>query len=321
MVHADTHPDGGPRGLRLALQAMGTRFELVLAGEMPERDLRAAGEEALVAVREWHDRLSAFERGSVVGLINAEAYERPVRIDREMLELLLACRKWHGMTSGAFDVALGSLMARHGFRDEPAQEEPPPFGMAHLEINGARSEVRLTAPGVRLDFGAVGKGWAIDRALDSLREAGVTSALLHGGTSTVGTIGADPSGEPWRVRLEESQDAPVAVLRDASLSVSATSGRRNAKGEGHVLDPRSGSPSSRVRLAAVIGVYSAETDALSTALLVLGERPGSIPADVVSILSSQTPDPGRWAIGGDAAGQVEFQGQSRKGGGSDEHEA
>lgn len=286
---------------------MGTRFELVLSGNKPERDLRAAGEEALDVVREWHGRLSAFERGSVVGQINAEAHARPVLIDREMLELLLACRKWHDMTGGAFDIALGSLMVRHGFRDEPAQEEPPPFGMAHLEIDGARSEVRLTAPGVRLDFGAVGKGWAIDRALETLREAGVTSALIHGGTSTVGTIGLAPDGGPWRVRLEEGEGAPVAVLRDASLSVSAPRGRRNEKGEGHVLDPRSGSPASRARLAAAIGVYSAETDALSTALLVLGERPGSIPAGVVSILSTQGHAQGEWAVAGDAAGRVEFR--------------
>ena len=176
-------------------------------------------------------------------------------------------------------------------------------------------DLSMFAPGTRIarryeiqkHLGAGGMGivvQAIDRALDVLREEGVTSALLHGGTSTVGVIGSDRDGEPWRVRIEDDEHAPVALLRDASLSVSAPSGRLNERQEGHVIDPREGKPSAGARLAAVIAVYSAETDALSTALVVLGERPGSIPGDVVSILPAQGSTPGGWAAAGDAAGRV-----------------
>lgn len=306
----ETHPDGGSIGLRLALQAMGTRFELVLAGDRDEHGLRAAGESALACVREWHERLTIFGKGSLVSLINAQAYEHPVRIDLDMLDLFRECQRLTEITGGAFDVAIGSLMAYHGFRESERPEEPPAFGMNCVEIDEKAMTIRFTAPGVKLDFGAIAKGWAIDRALDVLRESGVRSALLHGGTSTIGALGSAPGGTPWRVRMEDSADAPVALLCDASFSVSAPKGRMNEQNQGHVIDPRTGNPSLGAPMAGAIAVYSAETDAISTALVVLNERTGSIPAGVVSILPAEN---GGWEVRGDAEGRVEFRDQAEEG--------
>lgn len=289
---------------------MGTRFELVLADERPEHELRPIGEAALACVQEWHERLSVFDPGSLVSRINAEANERPVRIDPDLLELLRACQRLHAITDGAFDVAVGSLMRHHGFRESERPPNRPAFGMHRVEIDERAMTVRFTEPGVALDFGGIAKGFAIDRALDVLRNFGITSALLHGGTSTVGALGTLPTGQPWRVRIEDCPGAPVALLRDASLSVSAPRGRLNEQGQGHVIDPRSGNPAIGARLAAAIAVYSADTDAISTALVVLNQRPGSIPADVVSILPA--PD-GGWLVGGDRAGQVELEHHTEEG--------
>jgi len=283
---------------------MGTRFELLLTDDRDEHELRAAGETALEIIQDWHDRLSIFDKGSLVSRINTEAQDQPVRIDHDLLDLLKACQRWHSMTEGTFDIAVGSLMEHYGFRDASPTDRIPPYGMGRVEIDEDAMTVRFTEPGVKLDFGAVAKGWAIDRAMDELREAGVTSALLHGGTSTVGAIGNAPSGKPWRVRIEDNEHAPIVLLSDASLSVSAPKGRLNDRQEGHVIDPRTGNPSVGARLAAAIAVYSGETDALSTGLVVLGARPGSISQDVVSILSAQGSTPGGWAVAGDAAGRV-----------------
>ncbi len=304
MNHHASHPDGGSIGLRLALSAMGTRFELLLTDDRDEHELRAAGETALEIIQDWHDRLSIFDKGSLVSRINTEAQDQHVRIDHDLLDLLKACQRWHSMTEGAFDIAVGSLMEHYGFRDASPTDRIPLYGMGRVEIDEDAMTVRFSEPGVKLDFGAVAKGWAIDRAMDELREAGVTSALLHGGTSTVGAIGNAPSGDPWRVRIEDNEHAPIVLLSDASLSVSAPKGRLNDRQEGHVIDPRTGKPSVGARLAAATAVYSGETDALSTALVVLGARPGSISQDVVSILSAQGSTPGGWTVAGDAAGRV-----------------
>src|SRR5690606_5023207 len=103
-----------------------------------------------------------------------------------------------------------------------------------------------------------------------LREHGVTCALLHGGTSSVVAIGAPPGEEGWRIALGPEPHAPMVTLCDAALAVSATTERP------HIVDPRTGAPAPPNRRAAVIGPTARLADAWSTALLVLGYRPGTL---------------------------------------------
>jgi thiamine biosynthesis lipoprotein len=176
-------------------------------------------------------------------------------------------------------------MGGTGRMPEPAQVEEARarVGMARVELNPQNFTVRFACPGMMLDLGAIGKGAALETAADLLREAGVTSALLHGGTSTIYALGHPPRADHWSVALEYPQitgaDSPrqklgSVHLRDESLSVSAVWGRSFKAGEktfGHVLDPRTGQPVVGALLAAVVLPSATETDALSTALLVAGE--------------------------------------------------
>ena len=132
-----------------------------------------------------------------------------------------------------------------------------------------------------LDLGAIGKGYAVERAAEVLREAGVTSALLHGGTSTVQAIGQPPGEEFWKIAIETpspSPDAPPSLLatvplKDEAMSVSGVWGNSFQVGGrtfGHIIDPRTGEPAVGTVLAAIVLPSATETDALSTALLTLG---------------------------------------------------
>jgi len=155
-------------------------------------------------------------------------------------------------------------------------------GMHWVELDPANRTVRFAREGVMLDLGAIGKGYAIEQAAEGLREAGVTSALLHGGTSTVVAIGRPPESPAWNVEIEypEGPSFPstmiaVVPLIDKAMSVSAVWGKSfqaGGKTYGHVIDPRSGQPASRGVLAAVALPSATETDALSTALLVEGPK-------------------------------------------------
>jgi len=263
--------------MRLATQAMGTRFELVLVGA-DETHLRAAGEEALAEIEECDRRLSLFRQDSLLAHLNRSGAMRPVRADADTYALFELCADVHRASDGAFDPTVEPLMQAHGFRGAPGDVSAARarVGWDGVELDPEHCSIRMRRAGVALDLGAIGKGHGLDLAARALREAGIESALLHGGTSTVVAIGAPPGEEGWRVELAASAGAPCALLRDVALSVSAPHGRtivREGITLGHVLDPESGEPAEGVALAAAITPIEAGAalaDAWSTALLVRG---------------------------------------------------
>jgi thiamine biosynthesis lipoprotein len=278
----------------LARHAMATRFEMVLHGES-ESQLRMAGEEALTEVDRIEAQLSLYRPTSEIARVNAFAAREPVRITPPVFRLLEHACRLHHESGGAFDITIAPLVRCWGFMDGsgswPDSAEVirvrEQVGMQHVILDEDSMTVRFDREGVMLDLGAIGKGYAIDRAAGILREAGVTSALLHGGTSTVYGIGKPPSAEAWKVAIESPPGGDTAPkwlatvpLQDEAMSVSAVSGKffaHEGKNFGHVLDPRTGQPVTNAVLAAVVLPSATETDALSTALLVLGaEEDGQI---------------------------------------------
>jgi thiamine biosynthesis lipoprotein len=167
-------------------------------------------------------------------------------------------------------------------------------GMHLVELDEKDFTVRFAREGVMLDLGSIGKGYALERAAELLTEAGVTSGILHGGTSTVYALGVPPDGDAWKVAIPHPNFAQEAIalepahapgrelaanllavvpLKNEALSVSAVWGKAfevDGKSYGHVIDPRTGEPVQRAVLAAVGLPSATETDALSTALLTLG---------------------------------------------------
>lgn len=243
--------------LRLAVDAMATRFELVLDGP-DEVELRAAGEAVVERIVEVDEQLSRYRRDSFTSHLVRAASVRPVRVDEELWALLALCERVRRESDGAFDVTHGS----------PGE----------LVLDADTRTVALSEPGTRLDFGAIGKGWALDRGVELLREHGVRRALVHGGTSTVHTIGAPPGLGAWRVAVAGT-DREVE-LRDRALSVSAQHGRVLDDGGGHVRDPETGRAADSALPVAVVAPSAAVADAWSTALLVRNGRPLSSPPPV-----------------------------------------
>ncbi len=273
---------------------MATRFEIALHGGNPVA-LRAAAEEAMDEVESIEAQLSLYRPATEIARVNALAHREPVRVSPPVFRLLEHARKLHRETGGVFDITIAPLMRCWGLMGEtgqvPSSEELAAgracVGMDLVQLDPANFTVRFERPGVMLDLGAIGKGYAVEKAADLLRELGVTSALIHGGTSTIYAIGHPPDQEAWKVTLELpaglARNAPdpdgspallaVVPLRDESLSVSAVWGKSFESGGrtyGHIFDPRTGAPTDNALLAAVALPSATETDALSTALLTVG---------------------------------------------------
>ncbi|MCI0537851.1 MAG: FAD:protein FMN transferase, partial [Verrucomicrobiales bacterium] len=259
---------------------MATRFELVLHGENGVA-LRAAGEEALAEIQRLDAQLSLYRPTSEIAHLNALAAERAVRVEPSLFRLLQQAGRLSRETNGGFDITIGPLMRCWGFMggsgemaDESAVAEArSKVGMNLVELNENDFTVRFSRRGVMLDLGAIGKGYALERAAEILRENGIASALLHGGTSTVCAIGAPPETPAWNIAIANpathflaaseprenvpSEERPLVVvpLKDHALSVSAVWGKSfSSAGRilGHVLDPRTGAPVQQALAAAVI---------------------------------------------------------------------
>ena len=264
--------------------SMGCLFEIYLAG-VDREALEGAAHEALEEIERLDRQLSHYRDDSDIARLNAHAADQWVRLEPRLYNLLRRCAALSAATDGAFDISTLPLLRAWGFHDGahrvPSSEEIasllPLVGMRNLEFDDEERLVRYCAPGVEVALGAVGKGYAIDEAVTTLRFYRVNRAVIHGGRSTVYAIGAPPDDEAWRFTIKDPRDHRTPLeeigLRDAALSTSAATEQRfEADGVefGHILDPRTGHPASRCLSVSVVAPSAELSDALSTAFYVGG---------------------------------------------------
>ena len=269
-------------------EAMACRFEIVFnAGDVA--DATAIAVDCLDLVDEIENRITVYRDTSELSRLNATAANGWQPVATDLLALLVQARELHERTAGGFDMAAGALVRTWGFLRRqgrtPSNEElaraREATGMQWVELDEAGSRVRFTRPGVELNPGAIGKGWAIDRVMERLHDAGVESSLVHGGASSVRAMGGQgpvrPGTRSWPVGmrhpLRPGRRLATVQLDHRALGTSGSGtqffidrGRRL----GHILDPRTGMPAEGVLSATVIAPTAAEADSLSTALYVLG---------------------------------------------------
>lgn len=271
---------------------MNTRFEIVAHGEN-EPVLRAAMEAALDEIERLERQISRHRPDSEIALVNRDACRRPVRVSQNVFDLLEHARLlWHE-SGGVFDPTVWPLLecwrkaALEGKTPVEAELERArkSVGMDKVELDTATRTVRFDVPGVALDLGAIGKGYALDCAVDVLRENNVTSAFIHGGTSSAHGIGCPPDQRGWKVGISNpmapapgsKSDAGFVAeitLHDQSLGVSAVPGLDGKSDPGQitrVVNPLTAEPNMIAVLAAVVAKSATDADALSTALLAGGE--------------------------------------------------
>ena len=252
---------------------MGCRFELILDPKDSAHDrfsVEAIADELIELIQDWHDRLSVFSATSIATRINTAPVGVPVRVDRDLFELLRLCDLICEETDGAFNIAAGTLMRMHGFRDRDALERSGDdldllnaFTLDKDSMSITRNDARVS-----LDFGAIAKGFVLDLIADELRGYGIQHAFIHGGTSSVLGFGDQGESVPWRVRVSEQAGFTVS-LRSTSLGISEHAGRLNNRDESHIMDPTTGKPAQQeVECVVCTHPSAAIADAYATALSV-----------------------------------------------------
>ncbi|HVX16006.1 MAG TPA: FAD:protein FMN transferase [Pirellulales bacterium] len=274
--------------LQLGRRAMACQFEVFFnAGQYPN-----ASDAALTAfdlVDRLEEQMTVYRDTSDISRINRFAFDRPVQVEPLLFQLLSRAGELHHATTGAFDITSGPLSKAWGFfrrsgavpGDADLAEARERVGGEHLQLHPETSTVRFLKPGMEINLGAIGKGYALDRVAEQMVSAGIGHFLWHGGQSSLVARGAcgqaaDGSGG-WVVDLRHPLRPERSVveirLRDRALATSGAGTqffRHEGRRYGHILDPRSGRPAEGVYSATVVAPTAADADALSTALYVLG---------------------------------------------------
>jgi thiamine biosynthesis lipoprotein len=256
---------------------MGTAARIVLYApddEEADRGARAAFEEiarieACISDYDPESELSRLREGEQV-------------VSEKLFEVLAAARHFSEITGGAFDVTVGPVVAlwRRGVPPDQAEREAAleSVGWRNLVLDPSRRTVRLAKPGMRLDPGGIGKGYAADEALSLLARQGVRRALVDlGGDLALGDPPPGRSG--WRVEIEGEEGRREILLSNCGVAASGDTERfveAGGRRYSHILDPRTGIGVEHGRRVSVVAPDCTTADALATALSVLSPEEGAL---------------------------------------------
>lgn len=269
------------------LDAMGSVFSVTLYGYQQER-MEAAVEAAFNEVGRLDRMMSNYRPQSELSEVNRYAGQKPVRVTPELFDLLATCQDYSRQSEGAFDITVGPLMKVWGFyrgtgklpaKDEVARSLKK-VGYRHVILDKENHAVRFDEPGVELDPGGIGKGYAVDRMVDILKDNGIASALVTAGGSSIYALGSPAgSAQGWEVKIRDPKH-PRQTIQDLRLKNESMSTSGNyekffvAEGKlySHIMDPRTGFPAEGVLSVSVIAPTTLESEGWTKPYYILGRR-------------------------------------------------
>ena len=265
---------------------MATKFRISLHAENRETAEKAA-EDAFEHVAALTAVFSDYEPYSELSRLNATKPDVPFQASPELLDIVNRSLEISKLTDGAFDITCGNV-TRLWRSMKNRKQLPPPDRLAAakaamdwraLQVDAQTGTIMLTKPGMLLDLGGIAKGYAADSVLKRLRERHhITRALVIAGGDIA--IGDPPHGkEGWEIKLRSSAEAETTVvLKNAGVSTSGDlyqavviEGKRYA----HIISPKSGLGVTDTVSCSVIAADATTSDALATAMVVLGKEKGS----------------------------------------------
>ena len=266
------------------LGVMGTELQLTVLGR-DKAHLVATLDAAEAELRRVEDVFTSW-RDSELTRLNAHAGKGPFEVSQEQARLIARALKVGELSGGAFDITFASVGKLWDFKADPPKLPTPEdvkaalahVGYAKVKVDLQRSTVELPE-GTRIGLGGMAKGYGVDRAMQVYLERGIEHGIVNAG-GDLKALGLK-HGKPWEVAIKHPRDRErVLAVIPVSNACVVTSGdyERFVEVDGkryhHILDPRTGYPSTGCMSATVIAPDAALADALATALCVLGPEEG-----------------------------------------------
>lgn len=278
---------GAQQPYERTIKLMGSRFDItVVAANQAQGN--AFIDNAVNEITRIEKLISSWDKNSQTSSINNNAGVQPVVVDKELFELIERSIRISQLTDGAFDISYASMDYIWKF-DGSMKEMPSStaiaasvarVGFQNVILNKEKSSVYLKEVGMKIGFGAIGKGYAADRAKSLLISQGAVSGIINA-SGDMNTWGNQPNGKPWQVAITNPMNKnKVFALLPITNGAVVTSGNYekfvlfNNTRYSHIIDPRTGYPSSGIISVTVFAPKAELADALATSVFVMGKDVG-----------------------------------------------
>jgi len=273
--------------LKRTLKLMGSRFDITVVA----KDSTAANSDINMAVAEItriEKRISSWDPNSETSLVNTNAGIKPVKVSQELFDLIKRAIGISKLTDGAFDITYASMDKIWKFDGSmtrmPAEEDikssVSKVGYQNIILNEADRSVFLKLPEMKIGFGAIGKGYAADKAKELLKSKGVVAGIINA-SGDMNTWGKQVNGEDWKVAITNPMDKNKAfALLPIKNEAVVTSGdyekfvEFNGTRYAHIINPRTGYPATGIISVTVFAPKAELADALATSVFVMGKEVG-----------------------------------------------
>jgi thiamine biosynthesis lipoprotein len=277
-----------PEVHRKVLKLMGNRFEITVVTK--EQSLaNECIDEAVAEIRRIEALLTTFNDSSQTNLINENAGIKPVKVDKEVVDLIQRSNRISKLTQGAFDITYGSIDKRLWNFDKTMTSLPDAdtskklvrlINYRNVIIDDRKNTVLLKEKGMRIGFGGIGKGYAAEQAKSVLQNRGIKSGIVNA-AGDLTAWGYQPGGKPWTIGIADPDSArkPFSHLDITNTSI-ATSGNYekyimiDGKKYSHTIDPKTGLPVTGIKSVTIICPNAEIAVAMATPVMIMGVKVG-----------------------------------------------
>jgi thiamine biosynthesis lipoprotein len=269
------------------MQLMGSTFEITVVDDDAIRANKNI-DAAVAEIKRIERLISSWDMALQTSEINKNAGAKAVRVKKELFQLIERAKSISKLTDGAFDISYASMDRIWKF-DESMGQMPSDkeiklsvakVGAKSIELDAKNNTVFLKKKGMKIGFGAIGKGYAADKAKTLLQERGVSAGIINA-SGDMNAWGSQPDGTPWRVAIRNPMNKnKVFALMPLQNKAVVTSGnyekfvRFNGVRYAHIIDPRTGYPATELISVTVFAPKAEFADALATAVFVMGKEAG-----------------------------------------------